>query len=337
MMKKYKLSVVIIILAFTVGCSSDKENKDSKVNTTSSETYTESDSTEFREETTIDQSKLYPDEVTMASDIDKLQKNEIAISDSVYILETKSVEIEKASKNDKNFNVYCYAIQENEEFTAKNYYNLVYNYYEIGGWKLDECILEEIDMKPQKICSQELASVAINNKYFLTRCEYVSSEKVNDYEYIYHFKGITEYNYMDQLYDLVVYCNFSNDYGWSCYADYTNIHSDWSKIYGTWYGENGEYICKVDIKEIDYNNFLITYNIEISNWRGFITSSEMTTSFGYTTDYGMDEYNAKYCVETELQREGENYTTNSDLYFDENYGLKRATYSVSRINMNKVQ
>ena len=45
--------------------------------------------------------------------------------------------------------VYCTATQESDMFKASNSYKMTYNFYDVGGWELDECIVEKIDMIPK--------------------------------------------------------------------------------------------------------------------------------------------------------------------------------------------
>jgi len=45
--------------------------------------------------------------------------------------------------------VYCTATQKSDMFKASNSYKMTYNFYDVGGWVLDECIVEKIDMIPK--------------------------------------------------------------------------------------------------------------------------------------------------------------------------------------------
>ena len=107
-------------------------------------------------EATTEDSNVLPDETKMATDIDDFGGNVIAFSDGdSYTVETKSVVVDKASQEEKQFVVYCTATQESDLFNGSNSYVLTYNYYEIGGWILDECTISSISMTPKKILPKE--------------------------------------------------------------------------------------------------------------------------------------------------------------------------------------
>lgn len=339
-------------------CACGKETKNENVvgsNQEASEIETTVPEVQSSEETTtIDGFLILPTEEKIVKDINEFEKVTFVINTGSYKLETKSVKIKKAAQDDKKYTVYCNATQEDENYKAENYYLLVYNYYDIGGWVLDECTIQEKNIVPINACDMQFTCNNLQAEFNLTKCDYVKLDKVSDTEYVYYFKGIREYKYMDEHFDLITTCYFDKETGWHCVNDYTDHSEDWSRIYGTWYGEkyiNGDYlenICTVEIKDIDAYRDIITFYIEVGHTSGSITKpstivtkpAEMTIDYGHTDDWCVSELDyALHCVETKLQTNfgGVNLETYCCIYFDENYGLQMVNYDAAYISMSKVQ
>lgn len=169
--------------------------------------------------------------------------------------------------------VYCTATQESDMFKASNSYKMTYNFYDVGGWVLDECIVEKIDMIPKTTITQEEARYYATGGHNFTSLTCTNTEKVSDMQYILHYVGKYEYNYMDDVYNNDVVCTYDNSYGWYiAYAPKGSYH-DWSKMYGTWYAENtvGEYkyTIKIVIKDVNDSTGKIKFDVRVTDSRGF--------------------------------------------------------------------
>lgn len=243
---KRKLFLLCMLLAtVTISACGKKDNADieSKKQTTIKET---------QESTKAEGDGSFPSENQMAKDIDAFGANVISLENGDYTLETKSIKIDKAKKDTEQYLVYCTAIQESDMFKANNSYVMTYNYYDIGGWVLDECYVENVDMIPKTCVSEEEARGYVYNEF--TSLEFSEVEKISDVQYVYHYIGKYEYTYMDDVYNMDVTCSYDNQYGWSMYCEEISSYHDWSKMYGTWYGENpasSDWIYEIVVKEVD--------------------------------------------------------------------------------------
>lgn len=325
------LYISVILCLCACDKETGKENVDDNIQETTDKV--EIETTTIEDETTIDEFSLLPDSEKIVKDINKFEKVTFEINTGSYKLETKEVTIEKATRDNKKYTVYCYATQENEEYRAENYYLLVYNYYDIGGWVLDECTVQEKNIVPQKACDKDLANKNLQSEFNLTQCNYEKVEKVSETEYVYYFKGIREHNYMVENYDLIVNCSFDKEYGWHLDNDCINRSEDWSKIYGTWYGEDEDSTNTVTIKNVDYINRLITLHVVVKNvWcnNGVL---DVVAKYEPYTSYS--EYPKYICI-----FDWKNYTDIIDekviFWFDEDKGFQIFCISGYTAHMSKI-
>ena len=233
------LSNIILISACGKNDKTDIEGK--------KETLTE----ETQESTIAGGDVLFPSEGQMAKDIDSFGANVISLKNGEYTLKTKSIKINKAKKNTEQYLVYCTATQESDMFKANNSYVMTYNYYDIGGWALDECYVENVDMTPKiSIPEEDVRDYADKGSDF-TSLEYIKTEKISDKQYVFRYLGKYEYNYMDDEYNIDVNCTYDNDNGWNINSEIISSYHNWSKTYGTWVGENSDWKFKLIVKEVD--------------------------------------------------------------------------------------
>lgn len=320
-MKKTIICYMFISVIMCLCACGKENNKENTGNSTQETTKVEDnfeETTTVEEVTTVDDFILLPDEQKIAKDINQKEKVTFEINTGSYKLETKEVKIEKAVQDNKKYTIYCYATQENEEYKAENYYLLVYNYYDIGGWVLDEYTIQEKNITPRNGCDMQFVCNNLQAEFNLTKCDYVKLDKVSDTEYVYYFNGIREYNYMVENFDLVVNCIFDKEYGWHLDNDYTYRSEDWSKICGTWYGEEDGSSNTIIIKNVDYINRLITLNVNTKSRYFDGISLDVVIEYENMKESLVDNGYPKYYKEI--------YTEPDDICvainFDENYGLK---------------
>lgn len=226
----------------------------SKTDNTDIESKTVTTIEEIQESTIAEGDGSFPSENQMAKDIDSFGANVISLENGEYTLETKSIKIDKAKKETEQYLVYCTATQESDMFKANNSYVMIYNYYDIGGWVLDECYVENVDMTPKTSIPEEEARDYADGGNNFTSLDYSETEKVSDVQYIFHYVGKYEYTYMDDIYNIDVTCTYDNEYGWSIFSEEVSSYHDWSKMCGTWSGEDTEnsgWKYKIVIKEVD--------------------------------------------------------------------------------------
>lgn len=227
--KRFLVCMLLATMVITACGKKDNTDIENKKETTIKET---------QESTIAEEDGSFPSENQMTKDIDSFGANVICLENGEYTLKTKSIKIDKAKKDTEQYLVYCTATQESDMFKANNSYVMTYNYYDIGGWVLDECYVEKVDMIPKKTISEEDAKSYADNGYNFGVLKKLDLEKVSDTEYIYHYVGKYEYTYMDDIYNIDVSCEYDNENGWCVYSDVNSSYHDWSKMYGTWYGEN---------------------------------------------------------------------------------------------------
>lgn len=295
------------------------------------------------EEKTTDTSKdsedVYPDETKMSKDIDSIGGNVITFDErQSYTLTTSTVTIDKASKNKENFTVYCTAKQESKDFTAANKYILTYNFYEIGGWILDDCTLDEINMTPISMCPEWLATQALHESFGFTHSEFIKSEKNGENDYSMFYNGYIECAYADEIYECAVRCCYDNAWGWACYPDVEDIDYDFSRIYGNWYGEdstysnqeNNEKKCWLNIQSVDMKSGIIMVTIEILKGTLHVEPIEIMGYIEENDQKEVDNYGKPYFraeVALPLEILGQFDSNMVYVQFDQNYGVKAIEYS----------
>lgn len=312
-MKKIKLCVITLMMVFLVACG--KEDKTVEQETTEIASNTDAQATtegqktteEKTTEATTEDAMVEPDETKMALDIDEYGGNVVTFYDGEsYTLDTKAVVIDKASKEEKSFIVYCTATQENDMFTAENSYVLTYNFYEIGGWILDYCTLDTINMTPKCIYPKEEVESFLTS-YGYTSFEYVKEEKISDTSYNYYYNAVMEYPFMNTINEVVVSCYYDNSYGWEKYSYINSSYNDWSKMYGTWYTEysgSNTYYCTINIKNIDEQSMTITLDVSVSttnengmpytNGQKQIVTTDIVAPFAYDTNSSTQPYGSEF-------------------------------------------
>lgn len=242
---KKRMVLVCILTGVIMSFGCGKKESDKKIISTARET---------QEKTETKREDLLPDEKQMATDIDSFGANVINMKSGKYQLTTKKIKIDKAKKNSNQYIVYCTAEQESDMFNANNCYVMTYNYYDIGGWVLDECNVDKISMIPKTAIGKKYAQKCAmeNNNY--DKLEYTKLEKISDLEYVYCYVGKYEYKYMDDVYEINVNCVYDDEHGWNLYSDVVANYHDWTKMCGTWSGENaGSSIWKykITVRDVD--------------------------------------------------------------------------------------
>lgn len=255
--KKLKILFFVLLVVLSVSGCGKKESKETKDTKDKKETVTKEEDP-----------KALPKEKQMAKDIDSFGANVIDMPSGYYKLSTLSVKIDKAKQDEEQYLVYCTATQESEMFKANNHYVMTYNYYDIGGWVLDECVVEEVDMIPQCCMSKDdMYIYAMCGKGFNT-LEQTKVEKVSDEQYICRYTGTLVHAYMTEVYTVEVNCLYDNTNGWQAYGSIVSSYCDWSDTYGVWYGEwafgGSKMTYTINVKEINEKTGTVKCDIKIT-------------------------------------------------------------------------
>ena len=250
----------------------------------------------------------------MAKDIDSFGANAIAMSSGTYTLKTSSIEITKAKEEAEQYVVYCTAKQESDMFKASNSYKMTYNFYDVGGWVLDECIVEKIDMIPKTTIPEEEARYYATGGHNFTSLTCTNTEKVSDTQYIFHYVGKYEYNYMDDVYNNDVVCTYDNSFGWIISYSPKGSYHDWSKMYGTWYGEYEPNIFKttLTVKEVNETTGTIKFDVQLIGLGDTFLKEEVHKSNVVANINAIDyswllEQGKEYYADTEATTAGDDF------------------------------
>lgn len=325
---KKKVLVLVFILVMVccclVGCGSSK--KSSSKETKSSST---SKTTEEKETTTDINTK--PDEKKMAQDIDAKNENVLVfvMIDPVTVT-TKSVKIDKAKEENKSYIVYCTATQENENYNSETGYELTYNFYDVGGWVLDECLQVSQKVTAIKEMPQELAYNTIMSESPYSNLTLVKSEPLSGNTCCYYYQGKTEYNYMDEIVDIKATCTFDSKMGWNVEQE-TSTRQDWTKLCGTWYiqktncGTTYTYNVKVNSFDTDSRIANIDMDVTTDSSYGFNLSFQNQIVQNVQGQI-VDQSTTQGCEDTEYEIDMTFKSGDKDLlelwtYWDRNQGL----------------
>ena len=307
-MKRTNLKIIFVVLllvVLSVSACGKKESKDTKDTKDKKETVSKEEDT-----------NALPKEKQMAKDIDSFGANAIAMSSGTYTLKTSSIEITKAKEEAKQYVVYCTATQESDMFKASNSYKMTYNLYDVGGWVLDECIVEKIDMIPKTTIPEEEARYYATGGHNFTSLTCTNTEKVSDTQYIFHYVGKYEYNYMDDVYNNDVVCTYDNEFGW--YISYVpkGSYHDWSKMYGTWYGEkertNSKYSIKIVVKDVNDATGKLKFDVHVITSWGLGKSGKVHEVHQQDVVVDIDYNINMYAI---FPKEGAEYLTDDYYYF----------------------
>lgn len=229
--------------------------------------------------------------------------------DEYYVLDIDNITVNKRQTNEKDDTVYCTIETSNKDYELIEDCILYYNYYDEGGWILDDYEIESQTVTPLTGVPEELAEIEINKFYFddyeLTDHLYDSYYETSIYYYNTNYKATNcHYNGSVKLY-------FSADINantieWTDQIEYDEPFI-WD-IEGSWYSDldnntnvlcNDDYYIKMDIGSVLYpelNNVEMDIDVEetIGKWNYEYTYSTYRllnegkiTGF---TDYSRDNY-----------------------------------------------
>lgn len=153
------------------------------------------------------------------------------IDGEAYLLDVKSIEIEKRKTDEDIDTVYCTIVMEDDNYRTTADYVLYYSYYDKGGWILDGC--DTSDYYTEALCglSQEKTDMEMS-RYYFNSYNFVKEEFDKDTQtsYTYYDAIFTSDNYSYQ--GGVVLKSYFYGYSWETSLSYENDF-DWN-VSGIW-------------------------------------------------------------------------------------------------------
>lgn len=278
MMKKiYLLCVMLITMCLTFGCGSDESTNEKTEKSDKVENSSETDDSQdesSQEVTTADEFSKKPDEERMLNDLTENQCNTISFTGTTdtITIPIESMKLDKAKEEDEKYIAYCTLQLKNECYEGSVTYCLNYEYYDIGGWQLNDWIEESRDI-------QAIAQDDIKNSEYIksyreecgvyepTDITLVSATNASDdgklmWECKYDVS--IERKYADIFFYDTVICCFDQNTGWNFeISSIEYIGDDWTKMEGkkfyTGVDEGESYY--IEILDIDTMFFTATASI----------------------------------------------------------------------------
>lgn len=242
--------------------------------------------------------KPAPDEAQIKEDLPKEAR--VIYIDSGYgseeiVLDVTEINILKRQTNDKDDTVYCTIVMANDDYRYSANWVLTYNYYDQGGWILDDWYTEE-ETNPAEIIPltgvpETTADSMMSNSY----AEYSLNERCwgEDSEYgdkttmfIYNVKSEALYCTMNG--SVYLSYDFSNDgnYGeWYSTMQEADCSYDWN-IDGIWKGNINSYHTyetTLELSALDLENGTIDVNGSASYFSGLTMETYTDESNGTET------------------------------------------------------
>ena len=197
-----------------------------------------------------------------------------------FVLNVDDVKIEKRQKDEKSDIIYCTVEASDENYRLITDCSLYSNYYDEGGWILDDYGVDSQEVKLLTGVPQELAETEINKFYFDTY-EFEESdfntESWNDrYVYNVHYKA--DNCHYDGMIDLSFTPNrYGNNVEWTPYIYYEQPFT-WD-VEGTWYSDldktnrnqfvRDKYAIEFNVNSVSYpDNTTVEMNMDVNEIMG---------------------------------------------------------------------
>lgn len=177
-----------------------------------------------------------PNEKNIAADLNSSSVVVQEIDEAQQNMPVVSVHETKSQLNGKEYITYCDVEQKNENFSTSSAYKLLYNYYDNGGWILDDWELLSENITPLTGASQE----KLDDIIFSQNCNVSSYAIISDtldlqnFTHTYHYKEYIRYNYMEKENTCISTFVFDqNQKKWIANIEKISSKNQWD-IDGTW-------------------------------------------------------------------------------------------------------
>ena len=251
-------------------------------------------------------------------------------------LKVTSIDIKKANKEEKSYNVHCTAKQSDEKYEYTADYVLHYNLYDRGGWILDKFDTENKKLNSLIAVPEEVLKETVSNEGY-SNIEIVSIDKYEKNRTVYNskVKAQVTYTYMTEISNISMQSTFDES-GWQTKPISNESSEDWSPIYGTWLGtntnkSNKEYI-NVNIQSIDTNKSTINYSYEYYTRNGYLSGSGIKLYTGNITSVLKKSIDSPYDYEMKFTHENCATVT---IYIGKDNGMRAHASNVEDYTMTK--
>lgn len=233
-----------------------------------------------------------------------------------------SVNIEKRQTNDKQDTAYCEVKMSNDQYQATAYYVMIFDYYDKGGWQLDnyEKYNDTLIVPTGGYPKDKIISF-LKDQYNYNSVEFVSSNKISDTSFSCKFKVSGDCPYAKEVGTVIVNQSFSKTkYYWITNVDTSGIISDWSSLIGKWTYKDSMRDFSVNIKNFDGKKISLSYS-----WIGFgfygLSGKDRTISESGTYDNSGTEQDIGYFIPIHEDEPGHFDWVNLYVGVDKNYGV----------------
>lgn len=338
MKKKIYLLYIIGLIVLCCGCGK--------------ETQKESNNMEIESE---DETLKKPDEEKMLDDLKEKQGNIITFLDNKQkiTIPIVSMTIDRAKEEDGLYIAYCTLELKNDYYDAKVTYSLIYGYYDIGGWQIDEVKEESRNITPLKpddtIVLEYIKSIRITDElYDVTGLKMVDYEAVNGEEHTWkcNFNEVFLRKYANICYMDSIECHFDSENGWDFGKINTSYSSaDMSKLTEKrFYGEYSGFTVNIEIIEFDEELKKATVNFMVNSPEGYYLVkgskgkiySLTGTSTGNINTYNIfkEENNVSKVYYTHFEYSGgENVYLSFDVDWDVDNGMYIVNSNLAKVNI----
>lgn len=184
-----------------------------------------------------------------------------------YDLALDEFVIRKRQTNEKDDTIYCTITEVDSNYTYTIDCVLYFNYYDQGGWILDNYEIEQSSIQPSAAVDQSVSDYDVScyyDDFEFQDCEYDESDRTAHYTYTVKDKDVylsregkvqLDYNF----------CDYGNNAEWKldC-VDESGIRDIWD-IEGTWIGEEdtkGYGYYQLNFVLSDYNSEDLTVDVQ---------------------------------------------------------------------------
>lgn len=254
------------------------------------------------------------------------------VNESQFAVET--IEIVKAQENEKDITTYSNVVVENAYFSISLYIKTIHNYYDHGGWIMDELCIEELkEITPISGPEKDLVHKYLAEHYSLSgmtdsqtsniildKAEFITTESVLKDTTIAHVYATYQTDTIS-VNGYVVFTLTSD--GWineDTTEQRPNYHivdytADYSQALGSFSTESGPVVGRVDLNVISINGTTVTYDLNKFSMPGFSysvrTGKNLTSEFNpLTGEFWIGDYVAVLGI-TPLYL---SYNTNTDTW-----------------------
>ena len=283
---KKNIWIILMLSIIICGCSAGTKTIDeatslnvSEINGGSSENLpeevTDKNVEQVTEETTEDEHAKKPDEEKMYNDLIEQQCDTLHFTGEIDKITIPIVEmnLDRAKEDGDKYIAYWIVKLGNDYYDATMTYCLTYEFYDIGGWKLNTCTEENrsiVSISPDdSIIQEQIKKKSVANGWgeadALNLSEYQLMPMEKEYTWGCTYLKKDARQYADAYYADTIICTFDNEQGWSFGTlQSTFMYDDWSKIVGKKFYTGIQDNSYFYIEVLDFDTFSMSVQCKVS-------------------------------------------------------------------------